>query len=148
MPIQSNRVKALTTYNQAADDPPLDQVGEEILRLRRSRGMSITDLAKNIGRSVGFVSQIERGMSKPSVKDLYAISISLRVQIGWFLLDKEPADARERGVIVRAGNRRGHEHAGINTEALSPYLVDELEKMQSQVTHSPRFEDRVATTKK
>src|SRR3546814_11026842 len=68
MPIQSNRVKARTTDKQAADDHPLDQVGEEIRRLRRSRGMSITDLAKKIGRSVGFVSQIDRGMSKPSVK--------------------------------------------------------------------------------
>src|SRR3546814_11501415 len=117
MPIQSNRVKARTTDKQAADDHPLDQVGEEIRRLRRSRGMSITDLAKKIGRSVGFVSQIERGMSKPSVKDLSAISISLRVKIGWFVLDKEPADARERVWIVLAGKRRAYKRAGIQTAA-------------------------------
>src|SRR3546814_5798793 len=145
MPIQSNRVKARTTDKQAADDHPLDQVGEEIRRRRRSRGMSITDLAKKIGRSVGFVIQIERGMSKPSGKDLYAISISLRVQIGWFLLEKEPADARERGVIVRAGNRRGYESAGISTEALSPYLGEELEMMLSTVQPDASFEERVAT---
>src|SRR3546814_19645399 len=77
-------------------------------------------------------------MSKPSVKDLYAISISLRVQIGWFLLDKEPADARERGVIVRAGNRRGYESAGISTEALSTSLGEELDMMLSTVQDRKR----------
>ncbi|MEL2319329.1 helix-turn-helix transcriptional regulator, partial [Klebsiella pneumoniae] len=53
----------------------LDQVGEEIRRLRRSRGMAIRDLAEKIDRSVGLVSQIERGISRPSLKDLYAISV-------------------------------------------------------------------------
>lgn len=125
----------------------LDQVGEEIRRLRRSRGMAIRDLAEKIDRSVGFVSQIERGISRPSLKDLYAISVGLGVQIGWFLLDEEMPPAREQGVIVRAGNRRGYEHGGIATEALSPYLGEELELMMSVVQPGAAFEERIATHK-
>jgi transcriptional regulator with XRE-family HTH domain len=125
----------------------VDQVGEEIRRLRRSRGMSIAQLAQRIGRSIGFVSQIERGMSRPTVKDLYAISVGLGVQIGWFMLDKAPAPERERGVVVRAGNRRGYQSAGIATEALSPYLGEELEMMLSTVQPGAGFEEKVSAHK-
>ncbi|WP_204280716.1 helix-turn-helix domain-containing protein, partial [Serratia marcescens] len=44
----------------------LANLGEEIRRLRRSRGLRVTELAARIDRSVGFVSQIERGLSKPA----------------------------------------------------------------------------------
>jgi transcriptional regulator with XRE-family HTH domain len=125
----------------------LDQVGEEIRRLRRSRGISIAELAQRIDRSVGFVSQIERGRSRPSLKDLYAISVGLGVQIGWFLLDQALPPERERGVIVRAHNRRKYEQGGIATEALSPYLGEDLELMMSTLQPGARFEERVAMHK-
>lgn len=129
------------------EDQTLDQVGEEIRRLRRSRGMALADLAGKIGRSVGFVSQIERGLSRPTLKDLYAISKGLGVQIGWFLLDQEPPPEREKGVIVRAANRRKYESAGIATEALSPYLGEELELMYSTMQPGASFEKRTAMHK-
>lgn len=130
-----------------ANGEAIDAVGDEIRRLRRSRGMSISELATKIGRSVGYVSQIERGMSKPSVKDLYAISVGLGVQIGWFMLDKDLPPTRERGVVVRAGSRRRYESAGISTEALSPYLGEELEMMRSTMKPGAQFEERTATHK-
>ena len=36
--------------------------------------MTVRMLAERIGRSVGFISQIERGLSHPGVEDLHAIS--------------------------------------------------------------------------
>jgi transcriptional regulator with XRE-family HTH domain len=134
--------------SQSAEQPDrLDELGEEIRRLRRSRGLSITQLADRISRSVGFVSQIERGLSKPSLKDLYAISVGLGVQIGWFLLDQKMPPDRERGVVVRRGNRRRYEQGGIMTEALSPYLGEELELMISTLQPGASFEERVSAHK-
>ena len=131
----------------AGQGAAIDAVGDEIRRLRRSRGVSISELAAKIGRSVGFVSQIERGMSKPSLKDLYAISVGLGVQIGWFMLDEDLPPERERGVVVRAKSRRRYESAGIATEALSPYLGEELEMMRSTMQPGAQFEERTATHK-
>jgi transcriptional regulator with XRE-family HTH domain len=127
-----------------ADDipAPLDDIGGEIRQLRRSRGVTVQQLAARIGRSVGHISKVERGLAKPSLKDLYAISVALKVQIGWFLGEKEPIAPNERGIIVRRGSRRKHEQGGIITEALSPNLGEEVELMRSI------FEPGAATERK
>ncbi|WP_053076705.1 helix-turn-helix domain-containing protein [Caenimonas sp. SL110] len=125
----------------------VDRVGEEIRQLRRSRGLSIAELAHRINRSVGFLSQIERGQSKPSLKDLYAISVSLGVQIGWFMLDQVPPPENERGIVVRANARRRYEGEGITTEALSPRLGDELEMLISTFQPGTALKNRVANHK-
>ncbi|MBP6019168.1 MAG: cupin domain-containing protein [Burkholderiaceae bacterium] len=144
--MKKDEEKTISPLEEAlASNHVFDQVGQEVRRLRRSRGISIAELAKTIGRSVGFVSQIERGLSRPTVKDLYAISIGLRVQVSWFLVNKKLPPKREEGVIVRAANRRGYESAGIFTEALSPYLGEELEMMVSTMQPNTSFEERVAT---
>ncbi|MGL4287668.1 MAG: helix-turn-helix domain-containing protein [Phreatobacter sp.] len=122
----------------------LANLGEEIRRLRRSRGLRVTELAARIDRSVGFVSQIERGLSKPALKDLYAISVCLGVQVSWFLADPDTAPARERGLIVRRGARRSYEQGGIATEVLSPQMGEELELMISTVQPGATFGKRKA----
>ncbi len=133
--------------DQAPPGLLLDEIGDEIRRLRRSRGLTLAELAQAIGRSVGFVSQIERGLSKPSLKDLYAISVGLGVKVGWFLHEGEPPPERERGVVVRAKARRRYEANGIATEALSPYLGEEVELMMSTLQPGASFEERVAAHK-
>lgn len=128
---------------QAPPTQPYDQVGEEIRRLRHSRGMSITELAQKVGRSVGFISQIERGRSRPTVKDLYGISVQLGVQLNWFMLDRDLPPERERGVVVRANNRRKYENADVSVESLSPYLGEEAEMMLATMLPGAKTDERV-----
>ena len=125
----------------------LDSIGEEVRYLRRSRGVTIQALAERTGRSVGFISQIERGVSKPSLKDLYAISVCLGVQVGWFLRDVEPPPAHERGILVRRKARRTYTHEGIKTALLSPYMGQEVELMQSVFSPGAATEERTAAHK-
>jgi transcriptional regulator with XRE-family HTH domain len=120
-----------TTMVHNGSGDPLGRIGTEIKHLRRSRGLKLTELAARIGRSVGFMSQVERGLSRPSLKDLYAISVHLGVQVSWFLDESTPAPDRERGVIVRAGARRSYEQGGVSTQSLSPQLGEEIEMMIS-----------------
>ncbi|WP_325073284.1 helix-turn-helix domain-containing protein, partial [Pseudomonas guariconensis] len=35
--------------------------------LRKFKGLTLGELAQRIGRSVGFLSQVERGVSRPTV---------------------------------------------------------------------------------
>ena len=48
--------------------------------LRKHKNLTLGELAARIDRSVGFLSQVERGLSRPTVADLTAISESLGVR--------------------------------------------------------------------
>ena len=117
-----------------ADDKPLGDVrlGEEIRKLRKARSRSISDLAAAIGRSISFVSQLERGRAAPSISDLKGIAQLLGVPMGWFFAhDNENPD--ERGKVVRASQRRqlGMVTSGLTEELLSPDIGGAFETFLS-----------------
>jgi transcriptional regulator with XRE-family HTH domain len=96
-------------------------LGGEIRKLRKARGKSISEVALAIGRSISFVSQIERGNAEASIADLRGIAKLFGVPLGWFFVaDKMPQG--ERGRVVRAGSRRqlGDVTTGLVEELLSP----------------------------
>ncbi|MGF1529431.1 MAG: cupin domain-containing protein [Candidatus Competibacterales bacterium] len=107
------------------DAPP--SIGARIRELRTARAMTIADLARSIGRSVGYVSQVERNLSPVSVAVLGAISEALGVKITWFF-QGDPTPEEERGRIVRAAHRRSltFGDSGMHEAILSPQLVGEL----------------------
>lgn len=85
-----------------------DKVGRTLRELRRSRRITIQQLADRLNRSTGYVSQLERGLSQPTLKDLYAACTVFGVPMSWFVdLEKtQPEAEREKDFIVRAGQRR------------------------------------------
>lgn len=89
-----------------APRPPLAVLGDEIRQLRRVRGMTLQQLARATGKSVGFLSQVERNLTRPSVAALQDISEALAVHIGWFFPEQGPDAAGEQEFIVRAARRR------------------------------------------
>ena len=102
-------------------------VGHQIRDLRKAKRMTLARLAEHIGRSVGYVSQVERGLSEVSIPTLTRIAEALEVQIAWFFQQGEPAAAAEREFIVRAANRRRLRYTGtgVTEELLSPALSGE-----------------------
>ena len=64
------------------EDPNRSQsLGADLRTLRKARGMTLQALADALGRSVGWLSQVERDKSEPSVSDLRDISAALDVPI-------------------------------------------------------------------
>lgn len=108
------------------------QLARDIRALRRSRGMTLTDLAEMLDRSVGWLSQVERGISTPSINDLRLLCKALDVPIS-LLFAHEVTDEAERGVIVRAGKRRqlGSSEGKLLEELLSPDLGGKFEMVRS-----------------
>ena len=103
-------------------------LGREIRNLRKRRGLTILDLAAAIGKSTGYVSQVERNRSAPSVADLQKVAAALGVQMGWFFDRGEEGPAEELPFIVRAGRRRKLNFGlGVTDYLLSPSLSGELE---------------------
>ena len=66
-------------------------IGTRLKELRKTKGMSITELAERSGVSTGLISQIERNLVVPSVVNLYRIAQSLGTDINYFF---ETDDAR------------------------------------------------------
>ena len=91
-------------------------------------------LALATGKSVGFLSQVERNLTKPSVAALQDISAALAVHIGWFFREDAGGSAAEREHIVRQRHRRrltyselsGTEYLGLHDHLLSAHLDGEL----------------------
>ncbi len=114
--------------------PPLNSgtLGADLRALRRARGLTLADLAGLLGRSVGWMSQVERDLSVPSITDLRQIATALDVPTSLFF-GQAGAPADESGYVVRHGARRpiGSGEAGLVEELLSPDLTDDFEVVHS-----------------
>ena len=104
----------------------------DIRALRKARGLTLSEIALRLGRSVGWVSQVERGLSMPSLGDLRAFAELFGVPLSLFFSHEVPAET-ERGVVVRAGSRRslGTSESGLVEELLSPDLGGSFEMLRS-----------------
>ena len=109
-----------------------DSLGQDLRILRKQRGLTLAELGENIGRSVGWLSQVERDISEPTVDDLKAFSLALDAPLS-ILLHGGSATEGETGYIVRANARReiGRRVDGLIEELLSPDLTDDFEVVHS-----------------
>ena len=117
--------------------PSRASLGADIRALRKARGLTLSEIAAHLGRSVGWLSQVERDMSEPSISDLRQIAECLGVPMS-MLFAHSAAPADEQGYVVRAGSRRpmGSGEEGLIEELLSPDLTDDFEMVHS--TFEPR----------
>jgi transcriptional regulator with XRE-family HTH domain len=104
------------------------RLGLQIRDLRKAKGVTIPELAAKIDRSVGWVSQIERGKSAVTISALHQIAAALEVQVSWFFGAGAPPSAEEEGLVVRRANRRTLDFhgSGVHEEMLSPHLGGQL----------------------
>ena len=109
-----------------------DTLGKDLRALRVSRKMTLEDLAARLGRSVGWVSQVERDISTPRMSDLQAIATVFEVPIS-LLFGCAEAPAKEKGRVVRAAARRimGEHDRGLVETLISPDLTDDFEVIHS-----------------
>jgi transcriptional regulator with XRE-family HTH domain len=113
--------------NQPTDatGAPLDAVdrivGERIRKLRRTRKMSLKDLAAKTGLSIGFLSQMERGLSSPSLRSMTLIADVFGVSLGALFEQIEGRDG-DVTIVVRAGDRPELNlwRSGITKQLLTP----------------------------
>jgi transcriptional regulator with XRE-family HTH domain len=123
-------------------------VGKDIRALRKSRKMTLEDLAKGAGKSLGWVSQVERGLSAPTMADLHDIARVLDVSVSLFF-GVADAPEGEKGLIVRKSARRelGQRENGLVEALLSPDLTDDFEVIHSTfLPHSALTEARARAT--
>ena len=68
-------------------------IGRRLAAHRGQRGMRVAELAREVGVTPSLISQIERGMSRPSVSTLFAIAQALDVPVDAFFREPPPGAA-------------------------------------------------------
>mgnify|MGYP000609969776 CR=1 FL=1 len=114
------------------DPPTAGRLGGDLRALRKKRGLTLAALGGAVGRSVGWLSEVERGITPLSIDDLRGLARALRVPLSWFLTHDEAEEA-ERGTVVRRGKRRtiGSAETGLTEALLSPDLNGSFEVLLS-----------------
>ncbi|MDN5851720.1 MAG: cupin domain-containing protein [Actinomycetia bacterium] len=100
------------------DTAPRPLVGARIRSTREERGLSVRELATRSNLSVGLISQVERGLTDPSLHTLRVIAKVLSTPLFDFFADTDPEDV----AVVRAGTRMSirSPHGALTYERLSP----------------------------
>jgi transcriptional regulator with XRE-family HTH domain len=116
-------------------------LGEEIRKLRKARSKTLSEISLATGRSISFISQLERGRAEIPISDLKRIALTLGVPLDWFFMRNEQP-AAEAGRVVRAGGRRrlGSVAGGLTEESLSPTIGGAFEMFLSTIGSGATFE--------
>lgn len=131
-----------TEGNDLTDQSPApNTLGADIRALRKARGLTLVEIADKLGRSVGWLSQVERDKSDPSISDLRDLASCLGVPMS-MLFAHASAPADEQGYIVRSSARRpmGSGEEGLIEELLSPDLTDDFEMVHSTFAPKARMQ--------
>lgn len=83
------------------DAERIQRLGAKIRALRKERGLTLKVLAQLSGLSHPFLSQVERGLARPSMSSLHQISEALGTNASWLLAGSE--NTRE-ATVVRAAD--------------------------------------------
>jgi transcriptional regulator with XRE-family HTH domain len=132
---------------------PETGLGPRLRLAREERQLSVRELARRIGCSASLISQIERGVSVPSVGVLYSLATELDTSLDHLLFGAEPRrplaaapgpDAfgtgafgtGASGIVQRAGGRNIIDLAsGVRWERLTPSSDDRTDFLE--VIYSP-----------
>lgn len=109
----------------------VDALGPRIRGLRHDRRLTLAEVAAAAGLSIGHLSQVERGLSTPTIRQLHAVAAALGVRIAWFFRQPDDAerDPRDGALVTRAGRHPTlrYDGLGMTDFRLAPTVDGSLE---------------------
>lgn len=143
--MQSDKRDPLTSGFKSDVSTDRVTLGEEIRKLRKARSKTLAEIAAATGRSISFISQLERGNADIPISDLKRIALTLGVPLNWFF-SSEAQPAEEVGRVVRVGERRrlGSVTGGLSEELLSPSIGGKFEMYLSTISPGASFDSEQA----
>jgi transcriptional regulator with XRE-family HTH domain len=109
-----------------------DGIGEKLRQRRKVKQLSLVEVAKMTGLSIGLLSQIERGISAPSLRSLGMICSALSMPLRWLFQNEHIENSIEENIVVRVARRRKMDlgASGMSKEILSPDALTSLQLMR------------------
>lgn len=111
------------------------EIGKRLRARRRALKMTLQDVADGAGFSVGFISQIERGITVPSLTSLIAVCRTLKADIGSFFQPprvETPITRRDGRPVYGLGGTPG---TAVTYERLSASFPGYV--LRSTLIHAP-----------
>ncbi len=99
------------------------ELGKRLREIRKTAQVSISELSQKAGVSNGMISQIERGLTNPSIKVLERLHIALSVPLTALLEDSKPEPTTSDKEVVRRVADRPYikvGNQGMTKELLTP----------------------------
>ncbi len=101
--------------------PQPHALGMRLRQLRKERGWSLQELARRTGVSIGYLSQVERGLSAASLKLVFQAAEALGIGLAsFFSADGAPPEAEPVAIRKVERGQLGLWQAGISKELLTP----------------------------
>ncbi len=116
-------------------DAEIDPLGERLRLRRKALKLTLQEVADQAGFSVGFISQIERGITVPSLVSLISVCRVLKVEIGSFFKQPKndaPVTRREGRPVYGLGGITGN---AVTYERLSAAFPGNV--LRSTLIHEP-----------
>jgi len=88
----------------AADFDPGTGLGPRLREVRSGRRLSVRELARRVGCSASLISQIERGVSVPSVGVLYSLATELGSSLDYLLFGSGPGGGTAAAGLAEAAD--------------------------------------------
>jgi transcriptional regulator with XRE-family HTH domain len=109
-----------------------DGIGQKLRQRRRVKRLSLSNVSEKAGLSIALLSQIERGLSTPSLRSLDQICTALDMPMLWLFDRNEKSNPDEDAIVVRYSQRRRMNlgSGGMVKEILSPDTVSQLQLMR------------------
>lgn len=126
-----------TLSDQSARAVPLSPeaaaIGERLRLRRKRRGLSLKNVAERAGLSIGLLSQVERGLTMPSVRSMRGICEALEMPVPWLFAAGQGEAAGDAALIVRQGARRRlvQAESGLQHELLTPDSQPHIQMLRS-----------------
>lgn len=117
------------TGSEGSESWNRNKIGERLRQRRKVRGASLKVIAGRAGVSIGLLSQIERGLTMPSVRSLGAICSALEMPVSWLF---EPGGKGTEPHVVRAHQRRVLDlgDKGMRKELMTPDEMTGIQMMR------------------
>ena len=103
-------IPKLKTYIYILREEENMDIGERIKEIRTERGLTQEELADRAELSKGFISQMERNLTSPSIATLEDMLLALGTNIGDFFATEESSQIvfNENDYFVKNDNRRNY----------------------------------------
>ena len=116
-------------------EPALAPLGERLRVRRKQLKLTLQDVADKAGFSVGFISQIERGITVPSLVSLVGVCRALDLEIGSFFQqpkNESPVTRHDNRLVYGLGQAG---QAAVSYERLSASFPGNV--LRSTLIHEP-----------
>ena len=107
-----------------------EKMGSKIRQLRKSKELSLSELAQEISKTSSYLSQIERGLAEPSLQALREIALALETPIFYFLVDEESYNK-----VVRKDERKkmSFPDSNLSIELISASSNKQIEMLEARL---------------